>query len=118
MPSEKKIGPDIISKKKINSDKSHQTPFLKAIEYINKILNTGTEITPSDIIFFDDSDKNILSALDTGLKTVYIQKVNKNPITEPKNITINQEQYGNPDRSELSVFLDKHKKSLIDFINN
>jgi FMN phosphatase YigB (HAD superfamily) len=116
------IGPDIISKKKKNldnlDDKSHQKPFLKAIEYIKNTL--GKQITASNIIFFDDSDKNILSALDTGLKTVYIQKVNKDQINELKNITINQEQYRKPDRSELSVFLDEPKnlESLKAFINN
>jgi FMN phosphatase YigB (HAD superfamily) len=130
-----KIGPDIISKKKINldnlDDKSHQTPFLKAIEYINETLDRQKEtldkkITPSDIIFFDDSDKNIKSALDTGLKTVYIQKVKKEPITKQQNIDIKQQNItiiqnpnGNPDRSELSVFLDNpdNLKSLMNFIN-
>ena len=112
---EQNIRPNIISKKGINPDKSlritdtsHQTPFLEAIKHINTTLKLkqDKQINPSDIIFFDDSDKNILSALDTGLKTVYIQKVKKNAITNPQNITIEQQPSGNPNRSELSVFLD------------
>jgi len=53
--------------------------FEKLVEIISKITTYPSPLVKDKIIFFDDSDKNILSAHKYGLKTVYIckkQKVN------------------------------------------